>query len=36
LNINNVFDRKVNVGTNYAFARYTEPRQYITTATVAF
>jgi outer membrane receptor protein involved in Fe transport len=36
LNINNVFDVKVNVGTNYAFARYTEPRQYVTTATMAF
>ena len=36
LNINNVFDEKVDVGNGYTWTRYTEPRQYITTATVAF
>ncbi len=36
LNVNNVFDEKVDVGNGYTWARYTEPRQYITTATVAF
>ena len=36
LNVNNVFDEKVDVGNGYTWTRYTEPRQYVTTATVAF
>ena len=36
LNVNNVFNKKVDVGNGYTWTRYTEPRQYITTATVAF
>jgi outer membrane receptor for ferric coprogen and ferric-rhodotorulic acid len=36
LNINNVFDEKIDVGNSYTWARYTEPRQYVTTLTVAF
>lgn len=36
LNINNVFDVQTDVGNGYTWTRYTEPRQYITTATVAF
>ena len=36
LNVNNVFDEKVDIGNGYTWTRYTEPRQYVTTATVAF
>ena len=36
LNVNNVFAEKVDVGNGYTWTRYTEPRQYVTTATVAF
>ena len=36
LNVNNAFDEKVDVGNGYTWTRYTEPRQYVTTATVAF
>jgi outer membrane receptor for ferric coprogen and ferric-rhodotorulic acid len=36
LNVNNIFDEKVDIGNGYTWTRYTEPRQYITTATVAF
>ncbi len=36
LNVNNVFDEKVDIGNGYGWARYTEPRQYVTTLTVAF
>ena len=36
LNVNNAFNTKVDVGNGYTWTRYTEPRQYITTATVAF
>ncbi|MBI5693876.1 MAG: TonB-dependent receptor plug domain-containing protein [Verrucomicrobia bacterium] len=36
LNVNNVFDEKVDVGNGYTWARYTEPRQYVTTLTVGF
>ena len=36
LNVNNVFDEKVDIGNGYTWTRYTEPRQYITTATMAF
>ena len=36
LNINNVFDVKSDQGNGYTWARYTEPRQYVTTATVVF
>ena len=36
LNVNNVFNTKVDVGNSYTWARYTEPRQYVTTVTVAF
>jgi len=35
-NINNVFDVQSDQGNGYTWTRYTEPRQYITTATVAF
>jgi hypothetical protein len=31
-----VFDEKIDVGNSYTWARYTEPRQYVTTLTVAF
>ncbi len=36
LNINNVFDVKSDQGNSWRWPRYTEPRQYVTTATVAF
>ncbi|MEO6246260.1 MAG: TonB-dependent receptor plug domain-containing protein [Opitutaceae bacterium] len=36
LNINNAFNVKSDQGNGYTWARYTDPRQYITTATVAF
>jgi outer membrane receptor protein involved in Fe transport len=36
LNVNNVLDEKVDVGNGYTWTRYTEPRQYVTTLTVAF
>ncbi len=36
LNVNNVFDEKVDVGNGYTWTRYTEPRQYVTTVTVGF
>ena len=36
LNVNNVFDEKIDIGNGYGWTRYTEPRQYVTTATVAF
>ncbi len=36
LNVNNVFDVKSDQGNGYTWTRYTEPRQYVTTATVAF
>jgi outer membrane receptor for ferric coprogen and ferric-rhodotorulic acid len=36
LNVNNVFNTKVDVGNSYTWARYTEPRQYVTTVTVGF
>jgi hypothetical protein len=36
LNVNNVLDAKVDVGNGYGWARYTEPRQYVTTVTVGF
>lgn len=36
LNVNNVFAVKSDQGNGYTWARYTEPRQYVTTATVAF
>ena len=36
LNINNVFDVKSDQGNSWRWYRYTEPRQYVTTATVAF
>lgn len=36
LNVNNVFDEKVDVGNGYTWTRYTEPRQYVTTLTVGF
>ncbi|MFM8334597.1 MAG: hypothetical protein ACKODK_03470, partial [Opitutaceae bacterium] len=36
LNVNNAFDEKIDIGNGYGWTRYTEPRQYVTTATVAF
>jgi outer membrane receptor protein involved in Fe transport len=36
LNVNNVFDVKSDQGNSWRWARYTDPRQYVTTATVAF
>ena len=35
LNINNVFDRRINQGNSYRWPRYTEPRQFVYTTTVA-
>jgi outer membrane receptor for ferric coprogen and ferric-rhodotorulic acid len=34
LNINNLFDRKIDQGNSYRWPRYTEPRQFVYTATV--
>lgn len=36
LNINNVFDVHSNQGNSWRWARYTEPRQFVSTATVGF
>ncbi len=36
LNVNNVFDVRSNQGNSYRWPRYTEPRQYVSTATVTF
>ena len=36
LNVNNLLDVKVDVGNSYTWARYTEPRQFVTTFTVGF
>lgn len=36
LNVNNVFNVKSDQGNGYTWVRYTKPRQYVTTATVAF
>lgn len=36
LNINNLLDVKVDVGNSYTWARYTEPRQFVTTVTAGF
>ncbi|MSU47698.1 MAG: hypothetical protein EXS37_01150 [Opitutus sp.] len=36
LNINNVFGVKSDQGNSYTWARYTEPRQYVSTVTVGF
>jgi outer membrane receptor for ferric coprogen and ferric-rhodotorulic acid len=35
LNVNNVFDRRINQGNSYRWPRYTEPRQFVYTTTVA-
>jgi outer membrane receptor protein involved in Fe transport len=36
LNVNNVFNVKSDQGNSWRWARYTEPRQYVTTVTVGF
>ena len=36
MNINNVFNVRSNQGNSYGWARYTEPRQFVYTATVGF
>ena len=36
LNVNNLLDVKVDVGNSYGWARYTEPRQFVTTLTAGF
>lgn len=36
LNVNNLLDVKVDVGNSYTWARYTEPRQFVTTVTAGF